>query len=94
VYQLFIDSKKAFDSARREVWYNISLILVSLARLIRMCETETYSRVQVGKNLSDMFPIRSGVDVRIMLRRIFRKSDVVVWTGLIWLRIETGGGHL
>jgi hypothetical protein len=24
----------------------------------------------------------------------FRKWDVVVWTGLNWLRIETGGGHL
>ena len=26
-----------------------------------MCLTETYSRVQVGKNLSDMFPIRNGL---------------------------------
>jgi hypothetical protein len=26
--------------------------------------------------------------------RIFRKWDVEVWTGLSWLRIETGGGHL
>ena len=25
-----------------------------------MCLTETYSRVQVDKNLSDMFPIRNG----------------------------------
>ena len=25
-----------------------------------MCLTETYSRVRVGKNLSDMFPIRNG----------------------------------
>jgi hypothetical protein len=25
---------------------------------------------------------------------IFKKYDVGVWTGLIWLRIETGGGHL
>jgi hypothetical protein len=25
--------------------------------------------------------------------RIFRKWDVVVWTGLSWLRIETDGGH-
>ena len=25
-----------------------------------MCLTETYSRVRVGKNLSDMFPIRDG----------------------------------
>jgi hypothetical protein len=35
-----------------------------------------------------------GVDERIILRRIFRKWDVGVWTGLSWLRIETGGGHL
>ena len=26
-----------------------------------MCLTETYSRVWVGKNLSDMFPIRNGL---------------------------------
>ena len=26
-----------------------------------MCLTETYSRVWVGKNLSDMFPIRKGL---------------------------------
>jgi hypothetical protein len=35
-----------------------------------------------------------GVDGRIILRRIFRKWDVGVWTGLSWLRIVTGGGHL
>jgi len=26
-----------------------------------MCLNETYSRVRVGKNLSDMFPIRNGL---------------------------------
>jgi len=35
-----------------------------------------------------------GVYVRIILRWIFRKWDVGVWTGLSWLRIGTGGGHL
>jgi len=35
-----------------------------------------------------------GVDGRIMLRWIFRKWDVWVWNGLIWLMIGTGGGHL
>jgi hypothetical protein len=35
-----------------------------------------------------------GVDGRIILGWIFRKWDVGVWTGLSWLRIETGGGHL
>jgi hypothetical protein len=34
------------------------------------------------------------VDGKIILRWIFRKWDVRVWTGLIWLRIGTGGGHL
>jgi len=32
-----------------------------------------------------------GVD-RVILRWIFRKWDVGLWTGLIWLRIGTGGG--
>jgi hypothetical protein len=35
-----------------------------------------------------------GVDGRIILRWIFRQWDVRVWTGLSWLRIEIGGGHL
>jgi len=35
-----------------------------------------------------------GVDVRIILRWIFKKWDMRIWTGLIWLRIGTGGGHL
>jgi hypothetical protein len=32
------------------------------------------------------------VDERIILRRIFRNWDVVVWTGSSWLRIGIGGG--
>ena len=35
-----------------------------------------------------------GVDGRIILRWIFRKWDVGVWTGSSWLRIGTGGRHL
>jgi hypothetical protein len=35
-----------------------------------------------------------GVDGTIMLGWIFMKRDVRVWTGLGWLRIETGGGKL
>ena len=35
-----------------------------------------------------------GVDGRTVIRWIFRKCDVGVWTGSSWLRIRTGGGHL
>ena len=44
--------------------YNIRIecvIPMKLIRLIKMCLAETYSRVQVGKNLSDMFPVRKGL---------------------------------
>jgi len=34
---------------------------MKLVRLIKMCLTETYSRVWVGKNLSYMYPIRNGL---------------------------------
>jgi hypothetical protein len=36
----------------------------------------------------------TGVVGRIILKRIFRKRYVGSWTGLSWLRIGTGGGHL
>jgi len=32
-----------------------------LVNLVNMSLTETYSRVQVGKNVSDRFPIRNGL---------------------------------
>ena len=35
-----------------------------------------------------------GAEGRIILRWIFRKWAVRVWTGSSWLRIGTGGGHL
>ena len=33
-------------------------------------------------------------DGKIILRLIFRKWDVGVWTGSNWLKIGTGDGHL
>jgi hypothetical protein len=36
----------------------------------------------------------SDVDVRIILKWIFRKWNLGVWTGSSWLRIGTGGGNL
>jgi len=38
--------------------------------------------------------VKRRLDERIILRRIFRKWDVRIWTGSSWLRVGTGGGHL
>jgi hypothetical protein len=57
-------SKKAYDSVRREVLYSILIefgISMKLVGLIKMCLNETHSRVRVGKNLSDIFPVRKGL---------------------------------
>jgi len=64
VHQLLIDFKEAYDSVRRAVLYKILIefgIPRKLVRLIKMSMTETYSRVRVGKNVSDRFPIRNGL---------------------------------
>jgi hypothetical protein len=34
---------------------------MKLVRLIKMCLNKTYSRVQVGKHVSDIFPIKNGL---------------------------------
>jgi len=64
VHQFCIDFKKAYDSVRREILYNILIqsgIPTKLVRLLKMCLTETCIRVRVGKHLSDMFPIMKGL---------------------------------
>ena len=70
MHLLFIDFKKAYDSVSREVLYNILIkfgIHMKLVRLIKMCLTETYIRVRIGKNFSDMFPIRNVLKQRVAL---------------------------
>jgi hypothetical protein len=64
VHQLFIDFKKAYDSVRREVLYNIHTefgIPRKLVGLIKMHVNETYSTVPVGKLQSDKYPIQNGL---------------------------------
>jgi hypothetical protein len=51
-------------------------ILMKLVRLIKVCLNVIYSRVRVGENLSDMFPIRNGV------KKIYALSPLLVNYGL------------
>jgi hypothetical protein len=55
------------NEIKREVLYNILLefgIPKKLVRLIKMCLNETYSKVCIGKPLSDKFPIQNGLKQR------------------------------
>jgi hypothetical protein len=57
VTQIFIHFKKAYDSVRREVSYNILIefgIPRKLDGLIKMCLSETYIRVHIGKSLTSL----------------------------------------
>jgi sorting nexin-29 len=64
VHQLFIDFKKAYDSVRTEVLYNILIefgVPRKLVGLIKMCLHETHSTLRIGKYQSDKFPIQNGL---------------------------------
>jgi hypothetical protein len=54
-----------------------------------VCTGFWWGNVREGGHLED-----PGIDGRIILKCIFRKWDVGVWTGSIWLRIGAGGGRL
>jgi hypothetical protein len=74
VHQLFIEFKKAYDSVRREVLYNIVIefgIPKKLVRYIKMCLIETCCTARVGKNLSEMFPIKICLKQRDALSPLF-----------------------
>ena len=60
VHQLFIDFKKAYDSVRREVLYNILIEFGVPKQLVRL-----------GKNVSDMIPIRNGLKEGMLYRHCF-----------------------
>lgn len=59
MHQLFMVLKKAYDKISWEVLYNIVIFWYphKLVWLIKMYVNETYSKVRVGKNLSDIFLI-------------------------------------
>jgi hypothetical protein len=60
---VFVDFKKAYNSVRMEVLYNILIefgIPRKLDGLIKICLNETYGTIHTDKNLSDKFSIQNG----------------------------------
>jgi hypothetical protein len=80
VHQLFIDFKKAYDSVRREVLYNILIefgVPMKLVRLIKMCLNKMHSKACIGKHMSDHFPIQNGLKQGAPLLLLFQLCFII-----------------
>jgi len=59
VLKLFINFNKSYDLVRGKVLYNIFIEFyfpMKVVSLIKMCLTETYNRIRVGKHLYKVYP--------------------------------------
>jgi len=75
VRQLFMGFKKAYDSFRREVLYNILIefgIPINLVSLIKMCLKKTYCTIRERKHLSEKFPIRNSLKQDVLSPLLFK----------------------
>jgi hypothetical protein len=89
-------SSGCYESVQRDVAEESILCFLGCERAVHVARMggEMYTGFWWG-NLRERDHLEDpGVDGRIILRWIFRKWDVGVWSGSSWLRIGAGGGHL
>jgi hypothetical protein len=84
-----------------DMYFSPNIVQVIKLRRVRWAGQVAYMGEKRGytafwlRNLRERDHLEDpGVSGRITLRWIFRKRNVGAWTGSIWLRIGTGGGHL
>ena len=101
IYVLFTYCVYLHNEELNDLYSSPNIVRVIKSRRMRWAgnvahtgERRGVCKVQVGKLEGKNHLEDPGVDGRIILRWIFRKRDVRTWTGSVWLRIGTGGGHL
>jgi len=93
--------RKLHNEELNDLYPSLNIVPVNRTKRIkdaghvaRMGRRDMYKGLWLG-NLREIDHLEDPVvDGRIILRWIFRKRDVGVWTGSSWLRIRTVGGHL
>jgi hypothetical protein len=73
------------NKSRRKEW---------VGHVARMGESRGVYRIWWGILRDRDYFEDPGIHEKIILRWIFRKWEMRAWTGLSWLRIGTGDGHL
>jgi hypothetical protein len=74
VHPVLKDFKQAYNSIRKEILYSILFefcIQMKMVMLIEMRVHEAYSKVRLGKHLSDTFPNRNGLKKEMSYRYSF-----------------------
>jgi hypothetical protein len=93
--------RKLHNEELNDLYFSPSIVQVIKSRgmrwtghVVRVGERRGVHMVLVGKPEGKKPLGRPRHKWGIILRWIFRKWDLEVRTGSIWLRISTGGGHL
>ena len=93
--------RKLHNEQLNDLYCSPNIVLVIKSRrmrraghVARMERVETYTGFWWGSLKEREHFGDPGADGRIILRWIFRKWDVRLWTGSSWLGIVTGGGDL
>jgi hypothetical protein len=78
VHLMFIDYKTVYDSINKEKLWNVVSqmgILAKLIRIIKACTYESKSKVSFGKEISDEFPVTTGLRQCTLFRQLYLISN-------------------
>jgi len=81
-------------AAPNVIWIMKSKRMRWVGQAAYMVDRRSVYRVWWGELMERDYLEDMGVDGNIILKRIFKKWNGETWTGLLWLRIGTGGGRL